>query len=99
MRRKTAFLLNTLLLSPTAAAAVAPTGAADAHVHPNSHAALVADPSSADTASATLRALHPPHALLPVIVRELTAPTPHGPDGEEGGASDADFEEKLARWV
>ena len=67
-------------------------------VHPNSHAALVADPSAADTAPATLRALRA-HKLLPVLVRELTAPTPHGPDGEEGGACDADLEEKLARCV
>ena len=58
----------------------------------------MADPSAADTAPATLRALRA-HKLLPVLVRELTAPTPHGPDGEEGGACDADLEEKLARFV
>lgn len=93
MRRKTAFLLNTLL-QPTIR-----VGSTDAEpaVHPNSHAALLADPRAADTAPATLRALHA-HGLLPTTVRELTAPTPHGPDGEEGGTCDADLEEKLARY-
>ncbi|KAH9068074.1 nucleotide exchange factors-like protein [Lactarius deliciosus] len=67
-------------------------------VHPNSHAALVADPSLADTAPATLRALRT-DGLLPAIVRELTVPTPHGPDGEEGGSCDADLEEKLVRLL
>jgi len=122
VRRKTAFLLNTLLLSPATTITTTTTttttggdaspsgtttairgggtdpdaGAGGARVHPNSHAALVADPRSADTAPATLRALRA-HGLLPALVRELTVPTPHGPDGEEGGACDADFEEKLAR--
>ena len=67
-------------------------------VHPNLHAALVADSDVADTAPATLRALRT-HKLLPVLLRELMAPTPHGPDGEEGGACDVDLEKKLARCV
>ncbi|KAH9039095.1 nucleotide exchange factors-like protein [Lactarius pseudohatsudake] len=102
VRRKTAFLLNTLLLSEdtTTTAIRAGSGGSDSEagagprVHPNSHAALVADPSSADTAPATLRALRT-DGLLPALVRELTVPTPHGPDGEEGGSCDADLEEKL----
>lgn len=94
VRRKTAFLLNTLLL-PSPATTTAGTGA---QVHLNSHAALVADPRSADTASVTLPALRA-HGLLPALVRELTVPTPYGPDGEEGGGCDADFEEKLARLL
>ncbi|KAI9435807.1 nucleotide exchange factors-like protein [Lactarius indigo] len=114
VRRKTAFLLNSLLLSPapttssgdstTVGATIRTGGGGDseagagAHVHPNSHAALVADPSSADTGPATLRALRA-DGLLPVLVRELTVPTPHGPDGEEGGSCDADLEEKLVRLL
>ena len=69
---------------------------AAATVHPNSHASMVADPTSADTAPETLRALRT-HGLLPALVQELTEPTPYGPDGDEGGSGDADLEEKLTR--
>ena len=67
-------------------------------MHPNSHASMVADPTTADTAPETLRAVVA-HGLLPVIVRELTEPTPYGPDGDEGDGGDADLEEKLMRCV
>jgi hsp70-interacting protein len=59
---------------------------------------MVADPASTNTAPETLRALRA-HALLPVIVRELTEPTPYGPDGDEGDGCDADLAEKLIRFV
>jgi len=59
---------------------------------------MVADPVSVDTASETLRAVRA-HEMLPVIVRELTEPTPYGPDGDEGDGCDADLEEKLMRCV
>jgi hsp70-interacting protein len=59
---------------------------------------MVADPTSANTAPETLRAVLA-HGLLPVIVRELTEPTPYGPDGDEGDGCDADLEEKLMRCV
>ena len=102
VRRKTAFLLNTLLVSPATDAAEPNTGTGTTGttttVHPNSHAALVVDPRAADTTPATLRALSA-QGLLAVLVRELVAPTPYGPDGEEGDACDADLEEKLARCV
>ena len=65
-------------------------------MHPNSHASMVADPASVDTAPETLRALRT-HGLLPVLVQELTEPTPYGPDGDEGDGCDADLEEKLTR--
>ncbi|KAI0252250.1 nucleotide exchange factors-like protein [Lactifluus subvellereus] len=99
VRRKTAFLLNSLLV-PSAAAAVAPAADADAGatVHPNSHASMVADPASADTAPATLRALRA-HGLLTALVRELTTPTPCGADGDEGENCDADLAEKLTRLL
>jgi len=59
---------------------------------------MVADPTSVDTATETLRALRA-HGLLPVLVRELTEPTPYGPDGDEGDGCDADLEEKLMRLL
>jgi hypothetical protein len=59
---------------------------------------MVANPALVDTATETLRALRG-HGLLPVIVRELTEPTPYGPDGDEGDGCDADLEEKLLRCV
>jgi hsp70-interacting protein len=116
VRRKTAFLLNALLIPCAAAAAApaasssgtviredgpsdsAPEAGAGASVHPNSHASMVVDPASADTAPATLRALHT-HGLLPTLVRELTVPTPYGADGDEGEICDADLAEKLMRCV
>lgn len=112
VRRKAAFLLNSLL-TPAVAIAAASTGTnssvspgvgahggesqSPASVHPNSHASMVADPASVDTAPETLRALRT-HGLLPVLVRELTEPTPYGPDGDEGDGRDADLEEKLTRF-
>ena len=106
VRRKVVFLLNNLLI-PSVAAAASSSSSTRVHggdqqagpaVHPNSHASMVADPVSADTAPETLRALRA-HGLLPVLVRELTEPTPYGPDGDEGDGRDADLEEKLARFV
>ena len=34
-----------------------------------------------------------------VLVRELTEPTPYGPDGDEGNGRNADLDEKLIRCV
>ena len=53
---------------------------------------MLANPTSVDTATETPRALRA-HGLLPVLVRELTEPTPCGPDGDEGDGCDADLEE------
>jgi hypothetical protein len=61
-------------------------------------ASMAADPASADTTPATLRALHT-HGLLNALVRELTTPTPYGPDGDSGSNCDTDLAEKLTRWV
>jgi hsp70-interacting protein len=107
VRRKAAFLLNSLLTSSAPASAATRTSAGSrihsgpaqaAPVHPVSHASMLADPTSVDTATETLRALHA-HGLLPVLVRELTEPTPYGQDGDEGDGCDADLEEKLIRCV
>ena len=75
-----------------------PSAGTTTTVHPNSHAALVVDPRAADTAPATLRASSA-HGLLAVLVKELVAPMPYEPDGEEGDACDANLEENLARCV
>ncbi len=106
VRRKAAFLLNSLLIPPAPASTSSTSGTrihggpaqSGAPVHPNSHASMVADPASADTATETLRAVRE-HGMLPVIVRELTEPTPYGPDGDEGEGCDVDLEEKLMRCV
>lgn len=106
VRRKAAFLLNNLLIPSVPAATTRAHGTSirggpaqpGATVHPNSHASMVADPTSTNTAPETLRAVRA-HGLLPVIVRELTEPTPYGPDGDEGDGCDADLEEKLMRCV
>ncbi|KAF8462499.1 hypothetical protein DFH94DRAFT_686880 [Russula ochroleuca] len=96
LRSKAIYTLSGLLKYN--AAAITQFEAASAPVHPNSHASMVADPTSVDTATETLRALRA-HGLLPVLVRELTEPTPYGPDGDEGDECDADLEEKLIRLL
>ncbi|EPQ55957.1 Fes1-domain-containing protein [Gloeophyllum trabeum ATCC 11539] len=67
-----------------------------APVHPNSHAALQADPSALNTSPPTLTALRS-KALLPALINALVSPVPHGEDGENEG--DADFEEKVVRLL
>ncbi|KAH9980635.1 hypothetical protein BJV77DRAFT_1146287 [Russula vinacea] len=105
VRRKAAFLLNSLLTPSSPASAADPPVAEYTPAPtscgaraPNSHASMLADPTSVDTATETLRALRA-HGLLPVLVRELTEPTPYGPDGDEGDGCDADLEEKLIRLL
>ena len=112
VRRKAAFLLNSLLTPSALTTATTTTSSSGtrlhggspqrageaAPVHPNSHASMVADPTLADTATATLRGLRA-HGLLPVLMRELTEPTLYGPEGDEGDGRDADLEEKLIRCV
>ena len=106
VRRKAAFLLNSLLIPSAPAATTRAPGTrvqggpaqSGETVHPNSHASMVADPTSVDTAPETVRAVRA-HGMLPVIVRELTEPTPYGPDGDEGDGCDVDLEEKLMRCV
>lgn len=122
VRRKTAFLLNSLIVPaqpvpqarptppPSLSASTGPsststsvtlhpsaqTSAPSEPVHPNSHAAMLANPSSFSTSPATLKALEE-HGLLQALVSAVTSPTPHGVDGEHEG--DADFDEKVMRCV
>lgn len=128
VRRKTAFLLNAILIpsspirprpSPTTttlpppsttaapsstntSVVLHPTVHADntsstppniqTEVHPNSHASMIADPSSASTSELTIDALEN-HGLLQALIDSLTSPVPHGPDGEAEG--DPEFEDKV----
>ena len=63
-------------------------------VYANSHAQMFADPSSAETSPATMKALHE-HGLLTALIAAFTEPTPHGVDGESN--EDVDFEENTVR--
>ncbi|KAI0799606.1 nucleotide exchange factor Fes1-domain-containing protein [Irpex lacteus] len=129
VRRKTAFLLNAILIpsapvqprpapTPTSTAPAPSTTAAPSStstsvvlhptasaenaapsgpnvqtpVHPNSHASMLADPSSASTSELTIDALEN-HGLLQVLIDSLVSPVPHGPDGETEG--DPEFEDKC----
>ncbi|VDB92228.1 unnamed protein product [Peniophora sp. CBMAI 1063] len=106
VRRKIAFLLNGLLLPSAEVPVEAPGnvhGAAAGSTHPgegaqtvhdNTHASMLADPASTDTAATTLEALGE-HGIVGALVNALTSPVPHGDDGEEEG--DVDLEEKIVR--
>ncbi|CCM00701.1 uncharacterized protein FIBRA_02741 [Fibroporia radiculosa] len=106
VRRKVAFLLNTLLLPTTlvpqhqrndlGSDAIPSPAESSEPIHPNSHASMQADPSSFSTSPATFQALTA-HGLLPALISSLTSPTPFGADGDR--EEDADFEEKLVRLL
>lgn len=101
VRRKTAFLINSLLIpSNVEADAVrssSNTGSSSSNlVHPNSHASMLMDLSSISTSDITLKALEG-QGLLKSLINSLTAPVPHGKDGELSG--DVDFEEKVLQLL
>ena len=91
VRRKTAFLLNTLILSTQPS----DTPTNENIIHPNSHASMLSDPLSTSTTQLTLQAFRT-HGLLEAVINALVHPTPYGPDGEEV-EPDGDFEEKAVR--
>ena len=99
VRRKVAFLLNTLLIQDDSGLSGTPSNlrtpdSSAAPVHPNSHASMVSDPSSTVTSQLAVKALED-RGILQALFRALTSPVPYGPDGELDG--DADFEEKIVR--
>jgi hsp70-interacting protein len=99
VRRKVAFLLNTLLVQSDSELPEPPSNlqapsSSSVPVHPNSHASMVSDPSSTKTSQFTVEALED-RGLLRTLVKALVAPVPYGEDGESEG--DADFEEKVVR--
>ncbi|KIK61434.1 hypothetical protein GYMLUDRAFT_43009 [Collybiopsis luxurians FD-317 M1] len=105
VRRKTAFLLNSLLTpnesapAPAASSSSAPDNfhTPNSHhapppIHANSHAAHLSDANRASTSALTLEAMHK-HDILDTLIRGLTDPVPYGADGDQEEV-DGDFEEK-----
>ncbi len=100
VRRKAAFLLNTLL-TPAGGPSTSDSennvhGGQQQPVHMNSHAANLLDPSRTRTSALAIKAIAD-HNILPVVVDGLTQPLPYGEDGDVE-EPDADLEEKLFRY-
>ncbi|KAE9397193.1 hypothetical protein BT96DRAFT_977137 [Gymnopus androsaceus JB14] len=101
VRRKTAFLLNSLL-TPNETTSSSGSSTDNFHtpdsqqnqglIHPNSHAAHLSQPGRASTSTLTLEAMKKPNILGTLIVG-LTNPLPYGEDGDKEEV-DPDFEEK-----
>ncbi|KAN0080125.1 Armadillo-type fold [Tylopilus felleus] len=108
LRRKTAFLLNTLLI-PTSnmdtlstPASVQTPSSTDAPIHPNSHASMLSDPASVATSPATMDALQRDTAsdgssLLDALISAVVEPVPFGADGEN--ERDVEFQENVVRLL
>lgn len=71
--------------------------ASAAPIHPNSHAAHLANPSRTNTCQYTFTALRE-HNILDAVINAVTSPVPFGEDGENVEA-DPDFEEKGVRLL
>ncbi|KIM51781.1 hypothetical protein SCLCIDRAFT_1224178 [Scleroderma citrinum Foug A] len=108
VRRKAAFLLNTLLLPTSGRETLSPSArvhtphSANAPVHPNSHASMVSDPDSTSTTTATMEALQQENmadgsSLMDALITALVDPVPFGPDGE--CEKDTEFQENLVRLL
>ncbi|KAH7924195.1 Fes1-domain-containing protein [Leucogyrophana mollusca] len=108
VRRKTAFLLNTLLVPtsdlPDSASSpdIHTPSSAAAPVHANSHASMLSDPDSVSTSGPTLQALIAENtvegsSLLDAVISALSEPVPFGPDGES--ERDVDFEDNVVRLL
>ncbi|KAG1856725.1 nucleotide exchange factors-like protein [Suillus subluteus] len=107
VRRKTPFLLNTLLL-PTCPSQAnlqpnisLPTSeTAPPQIHANSHASMLSDPSSVSTSALTLAAIQKEGeegslSLLDALISALIEPVPFGVDGEV--EKDEEFQENVVR--
>ncbi|KAI3621633.1 adenyl-nucleotide exchange factor [Moniliophthora roreri] len=105
VRRKIAFLLNTLLTpTSTTTSESSPSDNANVQtpqtqenrrperVHPNSHSAHLTNPSRSDTCGITKSAIEK-HGIVSTLVDGLTNPLPYGEDGDVM-EPDIDFEEK-----
>jgi hsp70-interacting protein len=107
VRRKTLFLLNTLLIPTMSSSSGAPSHlhTPDSHtdeeqqhpIHANSHAVHLHNPSRASTSQLTLDAFRE-HGITDAVVDVLTNPLPCGEDGEEEGG-DMEVEENGVRLV
>lgn len=107
LRRKTAFLLNSLL-TPTSEDrlntpdSVHTPSSTNAPVHPNSHASILSNPSSASTSPTTMAALQREtpldgSSLLDALISALVEPVPFGSDGES--EKDAEFQDNIVRLL
>lgn len=109
VRRKSVFLLGTLLL-PTTPISSIPHSQQNLHtpaspspdqpsepVHDNSHAVQVKNPLRTSTFEATLEAFKA-HGILEAVVSAITEPLPYGEDGD---AHDPDptFEQHCLRYI
>ncbi|KAG1856723.1 armadillo-type protein [Suillus subluteus] len=95
VRRKTTFLLNTLLLptSPSQAnlqpnISLPTSETAPPPIHANSHASMLSDPSSKEGEEGSL-------SLLDALISALIEPVPFGVDGEV--EKDEEFQENIVR--
>ncbi|KAH7882054.1 nucleotide exchange factors-like protein [Phlebopus sp. FC_14] len=100
VRQKTVFLLNALLIPSSPSPSPSQSQSHIRTVHPNSHAPIASDPSSASTSALTQHALQrstPPSdaSLLDALVSALVEPVPFGADGE--CERDAGFVEGVVR--
>lgn len=106
VRRKTLFLLNTLLLPTSAPDAPSnfhtpdsapPTEGQQNPIYPNSHAAHLHNPLRASTSRLTLDAFKE-HGITGAVVDALTNPLPCGEDGEDE-EGDMEVEENGVRLL
>jgi len=107
LRRKTAFLINTLLTptsgetSSSTPASVHSPSSTNAPVHPNSHASMLSDPASVSTSPIAMDALQrdtgSDGSLLDALISALVEPVPFGADGEN--ERDAEFEANVVRLL
>ncbi|KAG6374114.1 armadillo-type protein [Boletus reticuloceps] len=97
LRRKTAFLINTLLIPTSRDAATTPSSP----VHPNSHASMLSDPASVSTSPIATEALQRSESdsssLLDALISALVEPVPFGADGEND--RDVEFQENVVRLL
>jgi len=98
VRRKTAFMLSTLLLPSQLPSESSEAPAATTSQGQQTHFLNdpVPDPHSTDTIPATLAAFKST-PLLQTLLNELDNPTPHGPNGD--GDLDPDLQEKMVRCI
>ncbi|KAG2344610.1 Fes1-domain-containing protein [Suillus weaverae] len=107
VRRKSTFLLNTLLLPSSPSQLnlqpdmTLPTSeTAPPTVHANSHASMLSDPSSVSTSALTVAAIQyrtegEGGSLLDALISALVEPVPFGVDGEM--EKDAEFQENVVK--
>ncbi|KAG6879213.1 hypothetical protein C0992_004355 [Termitomyces sp. T32_za158] len=95
VRRKTVFLLSTLLLPTAPVSSTASTAPIHEPIHANSHAAHASNPDRASTSALTASALQA-HGVINALVQALTNPLPYGEDGDMV-EPDVAFEETCVR--